>query len=51
MPKTMKKDIIIPEVMAEMINAKIEALNKITPYAKVDNTLKGTAGDTVTVPK
>lgn len=51
MPVTKKSDVIIPEVMGEMINAKIEALNKITPYAKVDTTLQGTAGDTVTVPK
>lgn len=51
MAVTKKSDIIIPEVMGEMINAKITALNKITPYAKVDTTLQGTAGDSVTVPK
>lgn len=50
MATTMKSDIIIPEVMGEMINAKIEALAKITPYAKVDTTLQGVAGDTKTVP-
>ena len=41
---------IIPEVMGEMINAKIEALAKLTPYAKVDTTLQGVPGDTKTVP-
>lgn len=50
MAVTMKSDIIIPEVMGKMINAKIEALAKITPYAKVDTTLQGVAGDTKTVP-
>lgn len=47
---TKKSNIIIPEVMGEMINAKIEALAKLTPYAKVDTTLVGVAGDTKTVP-
>ena len=41
---------IIPEVMGAMINAKIEALAKLTPYAKVDTTLQGVPGDTKTVP-
>lgn len=41
---------INPEVMGDMINAKIEALLKITPYAKVDTTLQGVPGDTKTVP-
>lgn len=47
---TKKSDIIIPQVMGEMINAKITALAKITPYAKVDTTLQGVPGDTKTVP-
>lgn len=50
MATTKKSNIIIPEVMGEMINAKIEALAKLTPYAKVDTTLVGVAGDTKTVP-
>lgn len=41
---------INPEVMGDMIEAKIEAQCKITPYAKVDTTLQGVAGDTKTVP-
>jgi N4-gp56 family major capsid protein len=36
--------------MGDMINAKIEALAKLTPYAKVDTTLVGVPGDTKTVP-
>ena len=47
---TKKTNVIIPEVMGEMINAKIEALAKITPYATVDTTLVGVPGDTKTVP-
>lgn len=43
-------DIINPEVMGDVIEAKIEAQCKLTPYAHVDTTLQGTAGDTKTVP-
>jgi N4-gp56 family major capsid protein len=50
MAATNLKDIINPEVMGDMIEAKIEALCKITPYAKVDTTLEGVPGDTKTVP-
>ena len=50
MAVTKSSDIINPEVMGDMIEAKIEALAKLTPYAKVDTTLQGTAGDTKTVP-
>lgn len=50
MAVTKKSNVIIPEVMGDMINAKIEALAKITPYAKVDTTLVGVPGDTKTVP-
>lgn len=48
--ETLKTNVIVPEVMGQMINAKIEALLKITPYAKVDTTLVGVPGDTKTVP-
>lgn len=43
-------DIINPEVMGAMIEAKIDAQCKLTPYAKVDTTLQGVPGDTKTVP-
>lgn len=39
MATTKVSDIINPEVMGPMIDAKIDALAKITPYAKVDTTI------------
>ena len=50
MAKTTLKDIINPQVMGDMIEAKINAQCKITPYAKLDTTLQGVPGDTKTVP-
>lgn len=47
---TKLSDIINPQVMGAMIEAKISALCKLTPYAKVDTTLQGVPGDTKTVP-
>ena len=48
---TKLENLINPEVMADMIRAKVEAKIRVIPYAKVDTTLKGQAGDTVTIPK
>ena len=50
MSMTMMKNMINPEVMGDMINAKMEAMLKITPFAKVDTSLEGVPGDTKTVP-
>lgn len=47
---TKMQNMINPEVMGDMLDAKIEAQLKITPYAKVDTTLEGVPGDTKTVP-
>ena len=47
---TKLSNLINPQVMGDMIEAKIEAQLKITPYAKLDTTLQGVAGDTKTVP-
>ena len=47
---TMEK-MIDPEVMAPMISAKIEKAIVATPFAKIDTTLAGRPGDTITVPK
>jgi len=47
---TRMQNMINPEVMGDMLDAKIEAQLKITPYAKVDTTLEGVPGDTKTVP-
>ena len=43
-------DLIDPEVMADMISAKLPDKIRVTPFAKVDNTLEGAEGDTITVP-
>ena len=50
MAMTTMANMINPEVMGDMIDAKIEALLKVTKYAKVDTSLQGVAGDTKTVP-
>ena len=50
MAVTKMENMINPEVMGDMIDAKVEAMLKITPYAKVDTSLQGVAGDTKTVP-
>lgn len=47
---TKLSDIINPEVMGDMIEAKIPHMLKFTPFAKVDNSLVGVPGDTKTVP-
>lgn len=47
---TKMAQMINPQVMGDMINAKIETQLKLTPYAKVDTTLVGVPGDTKTVP-
>ena len=48
---TKLENLINPEVMADMISAKVESKVKVVPYAKVDTTLQGQAGDTITIPK
>ena len=50
MATTMLNDIINPQVMGDMIEAKIPHLLKFTPFAKVDTSLVGVPGDTKTVP-
>lgn len=50
MATTMLNDIINPQVMGDMIEAKIPHMLKVTPFAKVDTTLVGVPGDTKTVP-
>lgn len=50
MATTKIANLINPEVMSDMISAKVEKKIVVTPFAKVDNTLQGNAGDTVTVP-
>lgn len=47
---TKLENLINPEVMGDMIDAKITAMLKLTPYAKLDTSLVGVPGDTKTVP-
>lgn len=44
-------DLINPEVMADMIGGKIKNKIVVTPFAKIDTTLVGRPGDTITVPQ
>lgn len=44
-------DLIDPEVMADMISAKVTSKIVVAPFAKVDTTLQGVPGDTITVPQ
>lgn len=48
---TMIADLINPQVMADMISAKIESKIVVAPFAKVDTTLAGIPGNTITVPQ
>lgn len=50
MATTNLANIINPEVMADMVSAKIPNKIVVTPFAKIDNTLQGVPGDTITVP-
>ena len=51
MAVTRIEDMIVPEVMADMISAKVEAKVVISKIAKVDTTLQGQPGNEVTVPQ
>ena len=51
MAVTKIEDMIVPEVMADMISAKVEAKVIISKIAKVDTTLQGQPGNEVTVPQ
>lgn len=51
MATTVLNDLINPQVMADMIEAKLDKRLAVIPYAKIDNTLQGQPGSTITVPK
>ena len=51
MALTKLEQLVDQEVMAPMISAKLTKAIKVTPFAKIDTTLQGRAGDTITVPK
>ena len=49
--QTKLANLIDPEVMAPMISAKLQSAIVATPFAKIDTTLQGQPGSTITVPK
>ena len=51
MATTMISDLINPQVMADMISAKVESKIVVAPFAKVDTSLVGVPGNTITVPQ
>lgn len=51
MSVTKLTNLVNPEVMAPMIRATLPKKIKFAPIAKIDTTLAGHAGDTITVPK
>ena len=48
---TKLEQMVDPEVMAPMISAKLAKAIVATPFAKIDNTLVGQPGSTITVPR
>lgn len=48
--ETILSSLINPQVLADMIDTKLVNAMKFTPLCKVDNTLVGRPGDTVTLP-
>lgn len=51
MALTKIQDLINPLVMADIISGKITKKLVVTPFAKIDDTLAGVAGDTIKVPR
>ena len=51
MAVTKLTNMINPQVMADMISATLLTKIKFAPLAKIDDTLVGTPGNTITVPK
>lgn len=51
MATTILSDLINPQVMADMISAKIAKKLVVAPFAKVDTTLQGIPGNQITVPQ
>jgi N4-gp56 family major capsid protein len=51
MAQTVLSNLINPQVMADMISAELPNKIKFAPLARVDRTLAGQPGNTITVPK
>ena len=47
---TKLSDMIDPEVMGDMVSARIPKKLRVAPFAKIDDTLAGVPGDTINVP-
>ena len=47
---TKLSELIDPEVMGDMVSARIPKKLCVAPFAKIDDTLQGVPGDTITVP-
>lgn len=47
---TTMENMIDPEVMADMISARLDKAIKVAPFASIDDTLAGQPGDTITIP-
>lgn len=45
------ENLINPQVMADMISAKVDKAIVVTPFSTIDSTLSGSAGSTITVPR
>ncbi len=51
MPQTKLVNLVNPEVMKDMISAQLANAIRFAPLARIDDTLVGQAGNTVTVPR
>lgn len=51
MAQTKLSNLVNPQVMADMISASLPSKIKFSPLARLDRTLVGQAGDSVTIPK
>lgn len=48
--RTFLTNLVDPQVLADMVSGKVDKLIRVTPFAKIDNTLVGRPGSTITVP-
>lgn len=51
MAETKLQNLVNPQVMADIIAAELPKKIKMSPFATIDNTLVGVAGNTITIPK
>lgn len=48
--RTFLTNLVDPQVLADMVNGKVEKYITVSPLAKIDNTLQGRPGSKITVP-